>query len=180
MRDPPLPVVQGPIQRPLSVIWAKCIGDLALVHRLEDEGRGVEHAEAELGDRRAVLDPHWHGRAQPEDGAISAVRDEQHIVPLHLDGAFRTSIIEARIAAHAEMNLAANRFGGADDLVDVAGLEHRHEITDLGDPLLREESREQNVGLGKVELAVADAHQVWRDLEAPTLLIIKECGEHRW
>jgi hypothetical protein len=56
---------------------------------------------------------------------------------------------------------------------------HGHEVGELGDPVFGVESREKNVGPGKIHLPPVDGLHLWSDRESTSLGGIEQGGEDR-
>ena len=89
------------------------------------------------------------------------------------------AVVEARIAAHAETYLAADRLRATHEVVGDAGVLHRHEVRHLGDAAVGQEPGEQHVGVGQVKLLVHRVVELRRDLEAAAAIGVEESGKHR-
>ena len=66
----------------------------------------------------------------------------------------RAAIIKFWRANHAEIDFTANDFDAAHQVMAVAQMLHRHEIGNFGDAAFAQKSREQNVRVRKIALAV--------------------------
>src|SRR6516165_3161371 len=55
-----------------------------------------------------------------------------------------------------------------------------HEVGELGSPMRSEKPCNQDVGLGPIELLACHVIAERRDLEAPALCVIQDCGKNAW
>ena len=107
----------------------------------------------------------------------TAPGDEAYAVGGLLCGVGRPRVVEARLAYHPEADLAADRFRASDDVVRLLAIADRHEIRYLGHAILGEKARQQNSGVGQVELFLPRALEEGGELEAPAPLIVQQGGE---
>jgi hypothetical protein len=91
----------------------------------------------------------------------------------------RQKFTVARLAEHAETDLAAYRLHPAHEVVGLAGILHRHEIGQLGHAVVGERASEEDVGVGQIELPARRLTELRGDLEAAAALGVEECREHR-
>jgi hypothetical protein len=62
----------------------------------------------------------------------------------------------------------------------LANLFDRHEVAHLGNSLLGEEARHEDVRVRQVELFVPHSIKIRVNVEAPTLMLVEQAGENRW
>src|SRR5258708_5339999 len=87
---------------------------------------------------------------------------------------------ESWLAAHVETYIAANHGYFAHDLIRFpAVMIDWHVVRQFGHAFLGQEPCDQNVRVRKIHLANPCVRELRTNLEAPTLLIIKEGGKNR-
>src|SRR3712207_988890 len=89
-------------------------------------------------------------------------------------------VIECRRTLHPEVHLSANHFEPADELVasvTILGHVYRHIVRDLRYPVERKEPRDEDIGVGPVELFAGYTLRNRGNLEASALLVVEDGGE---
>ena len=175
--DPLAPEVHGGLEG-LRDVRVEIGGVLRVPrHLLQDEGGSLPRGQHELADRIGALDPKWYGGRQPQN---RAVRAGEHDAVLHgLGRVGRTGVVEAGCAPDPIPDLAPNGLDPAHDAARVLAGVHRHEVGDLPHALGGQESGEQEVGVGQVQLLVPRLIEVGRDREATALVGVEQAREHR-
>jgi hypothetical protein len=105
--------------------------------------------------------------------------EHQFRVIAPFDGVRRAGVIEPRIAAHGEADLAADRLYATHEVVRDAGILHGHEVRHLGHAAVGQKSGEQHIGVRQVELLVCRVIEVRRDLKAAAAIAVEERRKHR-
>ena len=178
--NPRAPKVHRLLERVWHVIGPSADRRLIRRHHFEHEPRRFVGAQREPSLGRSLRQLHWDRGAQPK-GELTRTRaaDEQDFgvaAPLH--SVRPTPIVEARIAAHDETHFTTDRLRATHEVVRDAGILDRHEIGDFGDAAVGQESRQQHVGVGKVQLPVYRIIELRRDLEAAPAIGVQESGKH--
>jgi hypothetical protein len=148
-------------------------------HHFEDERRGLVCAQRKLCNRGRVDDLHRDRGAQPQCKLSSAsAADEEHLhvtAPIHrMCGA---AVVEARVAPHHETYFATDRLRAAHKVVRDARVLHGHEVGHLGHAGVRQEPREQYVGIRQVQLRLHRVVEPRRNLEKAAAIGVDERRE---
>ena len=78
------------------------------------------------------------------------------------------------------MDLAPDDCQGADNLVGLLLLiPDGHVVSQLGYTFMGKKSRDQNVGVGQIELADTLLLELWLNLEAAALLVVEQSCKYR-
>ena len=118
-----------------------------------------------------------HRRSQLRD---SAAGGESSAMLLHLQVVCLPSVIESRRALEVKFHVASDRADHSHDAMPVRHLFrflYRHEIFDLSDAGLGHEPRDEDRGVGQIELAHHSAAIFWRNLEVAAFLVVKQGGK---
>src|SRR6185295_9160123 len=154
---PTAPEVDGVLERPGYVVGSAGRRLPTRLHLLEYEGRRLVGAKGELRHRRPVHDAHRDRGPEEEGERGPTPGDEAHPVGGLLGGMSRPRVVEARLAHHPEADLAADRLRAPDDVVRLPTVADRHEVRYLGHAIVGEKARQENTGVGQVELFLARA-----------------------
>ena len=178
-RDPASPEVDGLLEGLGDEVGIGGRRLLAGLHALEDERRGLVGAQGELGHRRAVLEAHGHGGAEPQGQRVPTGRDEERPVGRALDRVSGARVVEPGLTDHPEADLPAHGLDATDDVVLVLRLGDGHVVGDFGHPGVREKAREQHAGIRQVELLLPRLIEERSHLESAALSLVEQGGEHR-
>ena len=88
------------------------------------------------------------------------------------------AVIETGLADHAKANFAAHGFDAPNDIMGMAHFLDWHAIGNLGDAVIRQEARQQNIGVGQIKLAMLRVVQNRRDAEVAAFVVIEKPGKN--
>ena len=138
-------------------------------------GRDPAPARAALSTGLDVIAmPQRHRRGQVQG---QARRDEPRPVRVQVRLVVLLGVVERRAAADRDRQASADHPHAADQLV-ARRVGDGHEVVHLGHAVGVQESGDQNVGLGPVELLVSHALQGRRELKPPALGVVEDRREH--
>ncbi len=89
----------------------------------------------------------------------------------------RPRVVEARLAHHPEAHVPPDRLRAPHDVVGVPFAADRHEVRDLGHALVGEEARQQDAGVGQVELLLPRALQEGGQPEPAAPRVVQQGAE---
>ena len=96
------------------------------------ESSGFTRTERKLGSRRSILDLNGLFAAEPQNGLVVSIADEQSLVFSAFDSMRRPAVVEPRVTNHPETQVATHRFDSADQIVLMPKVGDWHEIRHFG------------------------------------------------
>lgn len=115
---------------------------------------------------------HWWATARGWQEGGAAVRDHRLVR--------RCCIVKPGLAAHFEMHIASDNGDRSNDFIRLFRIPlDGHVVGQLGHTFFGEKSRQQNGGVGQIELAYARIRQLGFNLEAATRLIVEQRCKNR-
>jgi hypothetical protein len=112
--------------------------------------------------------------------AVHAGRGEHGRVRAEIECVRRPAVVEARAALQRESDGASHHAQTPNQRVPVggrSGLIRRHAVDDLADAVRGHQSRDQNGGVGVVQLLVGDFRAVWPDPEKASAVVVEQRRE---
>ena len=184
--EPPAPVEHGGVERLGGLLLRVRPCDVVVGDALEHERLRLAGAEVERRMHAAVAALEPALRAQRvRDRALQRERQlrraEQHAVRVHLDLVVGAPVVEPRLHLDLPRDVAAHDHDAPDQPVSVeAGVDRldRHEVLHLADSALGEEARDQDVGVGEVQLPRRPRHAGRADRVEAAVAGVEDRAEH--